>query len=418
MSDWAAVQGAIARGAADLAAPLPAIDSLPAARAWAATALSIGGHPDDPAVTVLATAALFAAIALLLSWATGNHSIVDKTWSLLPAYYAWVFALHSVVASGRALHPRLALIAGLCTLWGGRLTFNFWRKGGYSPGGEDYRWPWLRARVHPLAFQLFNVAFIAAYQNLLLASLVAPAYVAWAAAYDSAGALQAPLNAVDAAAVALCAGFLLMEAVADQQQWAFQAAKRAAGAARRRASSSGPLAQGFIASGLWRLSRHPNFFAEQAFWWALCLFAAAAGAPQGWRWGWAVGGAAQLSLLFQGSTVLTEIITAAKYPAYAAYQRSTSRLVPWFPAAAAPAAAPRGRAPARAATAAAAPKSPRPRSRSTGAAAKPANAVVAPNPAPAVEPAAKPKAAAAKPRAKAAAPAAAPAPRRSSRIKA
>ena len=215
-------------------------------------------------------------------------------------------------------------------------------------------------------------AFIAAYQNFLLASLLAPAYIAWAAAYDRRGALQAPLNAVDAAACALCAGFLLMEGVADQQ-WAFQAA---AGGARRRASSaasSGPLAQGFISSSLWRLSRHPNFFAEQAFWWALCRFAAAAGAPQGDCWWAAVGGAAQLSLLFQGSTVPTEMITAAKYPGYAAYQRSTSRLWPWFPAeapAAPAAAAPRGRTAARAA-AAAAPKSPRARSRSAAAAVKP-----------------------------------------------
>jgi protein-S-isoprenylcysteine O-methyltransferase Ste14 len=40
-------------------------------------------------------------------------------------------------------------------------------------------------------------------------------------------------------------------------------------------------------------------------------------------------GAALLSLLFQGSTRFTEELTLAKYPAYADYQRTTSRLLPW-----------------------------------------------------------------------------------------
>ena len=39
----------------------------------------------------------------------------------------------------------------LVTLWGARLTFNFARKGGYAPGGEDYRWAVLRARMNGLA---------------------------------------------------------------------------------------------------------------------------------------------------------------------------------------------------------------------------------------------------------------------------
>lgn len=71
---------------------------------------------------------------------------VDRQWSLTPFIYAWHFALHSnpALLSGQFSNPRTVLIAILATLWGLRLTFNFWRKGGYSGGllrgEEDYRW--------------------------------------------------------------------------------------------------------------------------------------------------------------------------------------------------------------------------------------------------------------------------------------
>lgn len=77
------------------------------------------------------------------------------------------------------------------------------------------RWPFIRQKVNALAFFLFNLTFIALYQNLLLLSLVAPAYLAW----QNVGA---PLNAIDAAAAALCVFFIAYESVADQQQWRFQ----------------------------------------------------------------------------------------------------------------------------------------------------------------------------------------------------
>ena len=76
---------------------------------------------------------------------TKDYSFVDRIWSLIPIVYAWVFA------GGEGFsNPRLNLMAALISLWGARLTFNFARKGGYAPGGEDYRWPVLRARMSPL----------------------------------------------------------------------------------------------------------------------------------------------------------------------------------------------------------------------------------------------------------------------------
>ena len=63
-----------------------------------------------------------------------NPSLVDCLWSLQPWAYCWHFLLSSWEPSAR-----LVLMTGLATLWGVRLTYNFYIKGGFS-GGEDYRW--------------------------------------------------------------------------------------------------------------------------------------------------------------------------------------------------------------------------------------------------------------------------------------
>ena len=59
---------------------------------------------------------------------------MDQIWSISPVVYAWYFC-H--IAD---YHPRLIVLALLISVWGARLTYNFYRKGGYN-GEEDYRWP-------------------------------------------------------------------------------------------------------------------------------------------------------------------------------------------------------------------------------------------------------------------------------------
>jgi steroid 5-alpha reductase family enzyme len=81
-----------------------------------------------------------------------------------------------------------------------------------------------------------------------------------------------------------------------------------------------------FAAGLWSLSRHPNYFGEQLFWWSLGGFAVAAGQP------WALAGAAFNSACMVGVTRLTEqrmLRRAERAEAYREYQRSTSVWVPW-----------------------------------------------------------------------------------------
>jgi steroid 5-alpha reductase family enzyme len=111
--------------------------------------------------------------------------------------------------------------------------------------------------------------------------------------------------------------------VADEQQWRFHAAKHA-----RKARGETVTAE-FLTAGLFRYSRHPNFFCEMAIWWSFSLFSLAAGSG---LFDVAMLGPFVLTLLFQGSTSLTEQISLEKYPVYADYQRTTSRLLPLPPA--------------------------------------------------------------------------------------
>ncbi len=270
----------------------------------------------EPVWIVLVIAALACVFCWVASEITGDTSWVDRLWSIVPVVYVWVFAI-AAVTDGRDA-GRLVLMAILVTVWGIRLTFNFARKGGYA-GVEDYRWAVLRERMSPSMFRLFNLFFIVLYQNALLVLIAMPAYTAWAH--------PTTLTIWDVVFALLFVMFLVGETIADQQQWNFHAAKQRAG---------DMLEPGFLTTGLFRYSRHPNFFCEQAQWWMVyCLGAVAAVSSGLGFWGGAINptiaGALLLSLLFVGSTRFTESISAAKYPAYADYQRTTSMLVPWPP---------------------------------------------------------------------------------------
>ena len=126
-------------------------------------------------MSALAVAVWIAAAVAVACWVasvvTREYSWVDRIWSVVPVVYLWVFA----ASAGSA---RVTLMAALVTCWGLRLTFNFARRGGYAPGGEDYRWAVLRERLPGWRFQLFNLLFIAAYQNAILLAITLPAWTA------------------------------------------------------------------------------------------------------------------------------------------------------------------------------------------------------------------------------------------------
>jgi steroid 5-alpha reductase family enzyme len=234
----------------------------------------------------------------LASVLTREYSWTDRVWSIAPVAYVWVFA-------ARADDPRATLVAVLVTAWGARLTFNFARKGGYAPGGEDYRWPILRARLPGWRFALFNAGFIAVYQNALLLAITLPVW--------TVVQYPRPLGLPDVVAALAFVLLLAGETVADQQRWDFHRTHPVGGVLR---------------TGLFRYSRHPNYSGELGQWWVVFAFAAIAADTV---WLPTAAGAVLLTALFVGSTLFTEQISTARHPEYADYRRSTSMLVPWPP---------------------------------------------------------------------------------------
>jgi steroid 5-alpha reductase family enzyme len=248
-------------------------------------------------------------VVWVTSLATHEHSWVDRMWSIIPIAYVAIFA-----AKAGFDDVRLDVMLGLVALWGARLTFNFARKGGYAPGGEDYRWAVLRGRMPRWQFQLFNLFFITIYQNVLLLLIALPA--------DTVLRHPGSVGVLDIVAIVVFLACLFGETVADQEQWTFQVWKRDEIVAGRDPRPR------FVQTGLFQYSRHPNFFFEQAQWWVIFAFGAiAAGSVAQWT----VAGAVLLTLLFVGSTRFTESISLSRYPEYADYQDTTSAVVPWFP---------------------------------------------------------------------------------------
>lgn len=269
------------------------------------------GILTDLAVVYLAAAGL----CFLVSTVSRNYSQVDKLWSLIPIAYVWMVAVRS------EFEPRLVLMALLVSAWGLRLTYNFSRRGGYSwkfwTGEEDYRWAVLRAKPELSGrwrWLLFNLVFVSYYQMGLILLFTLPAV-------RSMGG--SPLGWGDYLLAAIFILLILMETLADQQQWNYHKEKKAL----LEAGSNLPekYRKGFVHSGLWGLMRHPNYAAEQAIWIVFYFFSVAATG----RWlNWSVMGAILLVLLFWGSSNFSESISAGKYPDYAAYQKRVPRFIP------------------------------------------------------------------------------------------
>ncbi|KAG0205915.1 hypothetical protein BGX28_002557 [Mortierella sp. GBA30] len=281
----------------------------------------------DPLIFAIRTSLFVAFICWFMSMATGNNSWIDKLWSIVPVLYAIHFSVRDMLywPSDVAFRyvPRVYIATVLIVIWGVRLTYNFYRKGGYAFDGEDYRWPYVSAKIPSFFWFFFNIFFVCIYQNLLLVAITVPVYTAWRTSLVQ----TQPLNWIDALATVTFIIGLALEIVADNQQWNFQEAKKKAIAGKE--VLTGDFKRGFLTQGLFKYSRHPNFFGELTLWWSVYLFSVAAGYPVYNAWlNPSISGVVSLTLLFQGSTALTEYLSAQKYPSYKLYKRTTSRLIP------------------------------------------------------------------------------------------
>jgi steroid 5-alpha reductase family enzyme len=261
---------------------------------------------------------LVTAYCFVVGEITKNNSQVDKLWSLIPIYYVW----HMTYLGD--FEPRMVLMSVLVSIWGIRLTYNFARRGAYTwkfwEGEEDYRWAILRAKPgfkNPWIWMLFNLLFICAYQNALIFLFTVPILSGLTEAAPA-------LTWIDYLLAIVFILFVVIEYIADQQQYEFQTEKH------RRIAANEPLGEyshGFVKTGLWSIVRHPNYAMEQAIWVVFYLFSVEATG----EWiNWTMPGSLLLIILFKGSSDFSEQISAEKYPEYKDYQKKVARFIPFF----------------------------------------------------------------------------------------
>lgn len=256
------------------------------------------------APSLLATTLACALGAMLLLWllslALRDASIVDIWWGPGIALVAGVaFAL----AGGS--HPRRTLLLGLAALWALRLGGHLLRRN--AGRGEDPRYQAMRRRWGG-RFPLVSLATVFGLQGVLQWIVALPLQLAQLAPGPER------LGALDAAGLVLFAVGFLFEAVGDWQLARFKADPANAGRVMER--------------GLWRYTRHPNYFGDCAAHWG--LFVVALATPFGWLG--AIGPLAMTVLLLRVSGVaLLERSIGKRRPAYGDYQRRTSAFLPWPP---------------------------------------------------------------------------------------
>ena len=237
----------------------------------------------------------------LLSLRLRDASIVDIWWG--PGI-ASVVGLAFTVGGGNA-HPRAALLLGMATLWGLRLGgYLLWRNAGR---GEDPRYQAMR-RHFGARFSWLSLFTVFGLQALLQWTVALPLQLAQL----DPGTEQ--LGALEAAGFTLFVFGLLFESVGDLQLARFRA---------------DPAQQGRVLDrGLWRYTRHPNYFGDCTAHWG--MFCVALATP--WGWAGVIGPLVMTVLLLRVSGVaLLERSIGKRRPAYADYQRRTNAFIPWRP---------------------------------------------------------------------------------------
>lgn len=255
-----------------------------------------GRHP----ILVAALADLAATLVVFVfSVRHENSSLYDPYWSVAP------IPIVAYWASGAPSRPdvRAILVIVLVTLWGIRLTAN-WVARWNGLGDEDFRYVEIRSR----AGRLYWPASLVSIHLLPTAWVFLGLLPTWPA-LSGAGA---PLRALDGLALLVTAGAIVIETIADLQLRRFL-----------RTRGERPAV---LDSGLWRYSRHPNYFGEVAFWWGLWLFGIAA--EPGWAWT-AVGPLSITLLFLLVSIPWMDRRMLSRHPGWAAQMRATSGLVPW-----------------------------------------------------------------------------------------
>ena len=248
-------------------------------------------------ISALYAMLILGSITWLLSIFKRDVSIVDSIWSLMILVAAIVYFLQN-----NTISLREALIFSLVVFWAFRLSvYLTWRNWGQP---EDYRYQQIRKKYSP-HFALKSLVIIFGFQALL----------AWLVSLPLLTSLSVtqPLSLLDGIAILIWTVGMGFETIADFQLQRFK---------------SNPANRGkVLQTGLWRYTRHPNYFGEFCIWWGFYLFAVSAG---GW---WTILSPFMMTFLllrFSGVALLEKDIHERR-PAYRDYVARTNAFFPGKP---------------------------------------------------------------------------------------
>ena len=257
-------------------------------------------------VEVFAWCALAIVILLTATWLVSLHladaSIIDPVWGLGFVVVAWVARF---AAAGEGVALRQDVLVALTTVWGLRLFAHLALR--HRGQGEDFRYKRMRKK-HGERFGRVSLVTVFGFQAVMMFLVSMPVQVGQVPDHPPGLGLAGELG------IALWAVGLFFETVGDWQLTRFRADPANAGTV--------------LDSGLWRYTRHPNYFGDICVWWGLFLIAAATG----------VGALTILSpvlmtvLLVKVSGVpMLEYSLRKRRTGYDDYRGRTSTFVPWPP---------------------------------------------------------------------------------------
>lgn len=255
--------------------------------------------------SVFAWSAIAIVVVMLATWLVSlplrNASIVDPIWSLGFVVVGWV-AFVSQHQHVDAL--RTGVLLAFVTIWGVRLSLHlFIRNVGH---GEDYRYKAMRKK-HGAKFWHVSLRTVFLVQGVLMWIVSLPLQFGIGTSTKTSWWLL-PLVL---GAIVWLIGFGF-ESIGDAQLKAFKADPASAGQVMDR--------------GLWRYTRHPNYFGDATVWWGIFLVSLGAG---GWAWLGVIGPVVMTTLLRRVSGVtLLEKSLVKRRPGYEDYVRRTSPFLP------------------------------------------------------------------------------------------
>ena len=262
---------------------------------------------SHPLISLFVADIVATLIVFIGSMIFGNASVYDPYWSVAPLVFIpfWFWHIHDnpiTLFSHGYFRPMIVTIVVI--LWGVRLTLNWFREfTGFNY--EDWRYRNYRQN-NPKLFWVINLTGIQLFPTILV-------FLGSISLFPAITSLGPRINFLDIIGLGIALTAIVIETLADNQMWKYRKSRQKE--------------YNIIHYGLWKYSRHPNYFGEISFWWGLYFFALGVSIT---NW-WMVVGPLSITLLFVFISIPMIEKRQKKFkPEYLDYIKTVPKLIPWI----------------------------------------------------------------------------------------